>query len=37
MGKQPNPDSLKWLKITGITLAVLALGGVIAGLVIELS
>ena len=28
---------LKWLKILGVVLAVLALGGIIAGLFIELS
>jgi hypothetical protein len=36
-GKAAKPSSFSWLKIIGITLAVLALGGVIAGLIIELS
>ena len=36
-GKAAKSSSFKWLKIVGITAAVLALGGVIAGLIIELS
>lgn len=35
-GKAAKSSSLKWLKIAGIALAVLALVGVIAGLIIEL-
>jgi hypothetical protein len=36
-GKAAKSGSANWLKIIGITLAVLALCGVIAGLIIELS
>ena len=36
-GKAVKQGSTNWLKLVGITVAILALGGVIAGLVIELS
>jgi hypothetical protein len=36
-GKSAKSSSTNWLKISAIVVAVLALGGVIAGLVIELS
>jgi hypothetical protein len=36
-GKAAKQGSTNWLKVVGITVAILALGGVIAGLVIELS
>ena len=36
-GKAVKQGSTNWLKVVGITVAILALGGVIAGLVIELS
>ncbi len=36
-GKNPQPGSRwKWLKIGGIVLAILSLGGIIAGLIIAL-
>lgn len=36
-GKAVKQGTVNWFKVAGITVAVLALGGVIAGLVIELS
>jgi hypothetical protein len=33
--KSANAKSINWLKVLGISIAVLALGGIIAGLIIE--
>jgi len=34
--KSANAKSINWLKVLGLSIAVLALGGIIAGLIIEL-